>query len=48
MSDKWIDVKDRLPEYEIPVLVCAKGKEDSVYICRLASRLESKLNVSLS
>ncbi len=25
MSDNWISVKDRLPEYDVPVLLCANG-----------------------
>lgn len=42
----WISVKDQLPEYNLPVLVCQAGKEDSVAICRLESKTESKESVS--
>ncbi len=27
----WISVKDRLPEVDSPVIVCARGKNDPIY-----------------
>lgn len=42
ISDSWISVTDNQPEYGVPVLVCQKGNEDSIQICRLQSVTERK------
>lgn len=42
----WISVKDQLPEYNFPVLVCQAGEENSVAICRLESKTERKESIS--
>lgn len=46
LSDGWISVKDQLPEFNLPVLVCQAGDESSVEICRLESKTERKDSVS--
>jgi len=42
LGNGWISVKDQLPEYDLPVLVCEAGKENSIDICRLESKTERK------
>ena len=46
LAADWISVKDQLPEYNLPVLVCQAGEENSVAICRLDSKTERKESVS--
>ncbi len=46
LKSDWISVKDQLPEYDYPVLVCKEGNEKSVWICRLESRTERKESIS--
>jgi hypothetical protein len=38
----WIDIKERRPEFEVPVLVCQQGKDTSLMIARLVSTRTSK------
>ena len=38
---EWINVKDRLPEFELPVFVCDNKNADSRFICRLESITKS-------
>lgn len=39
---KWIDIKERRPEFEVPVLVCEKGREKSIMIAQLVGIRTSK------
>ena len=45
-SEGWISVEDKLPDFNLPVLVCQEGKEDSIAICRLDSKTERKVSFS--
>lgn len=39
-EDEWISINDKLPPYDLPALVCQRGKEESVGVCRLTSKTE--------
>jgi len=42
----WISIKDEFPEFGLPVLVCEKGNEKSVGICKLESVTNTKEGAS--
>jgi hypothetical protein len=47
LSAGWISIKEKLPEFDLPVLVCKEGSEDTIEICRLESKIIRKDSVSL-
>jgi len=42
LDNGWISVNKKVPEYDVPVLVCQAGEEKSIDICRLESKTECK------
>lgn len=47
LSAGWISVKEELPAFDLPVLVCQEGNENTIDICRLESKTIRKNCVSL-
>jgi len=45
-NNGWISVKVQTPKYEVPVLVCQFGDENTIEICRFESKTERKGSIS--
>jgi hypothetical protein len=45
---KWIDIKERRPEFDTLVLVCDKEQKESIIIAQLKNVIETKNDVSFN
>lgn len=41
-TNEWISLELSQPDFEVPVLVCQEGNENSIDICRLETKTISK------
>ena len=39
---KWIDINERRPEFDVPVLVCEKDQQESISVARIESLTQRK------
>ena len=46
MEQNWLSISEHHLDFDVPVLVCEQGNEDSVEIARLNSKTENKSGIT--